>query len=289
MSYQSGYYGGGFGFFMTPMVKRLMLITFIAFIFQLLLELALGPPQTVNDPIFWFALVPAKVITGFLWQPLTYIFMHGGFGHIFFNMLGLFFFGPSLEDHRGSQWFLRFYLTTGIGAGIVIAIFGLFHNPYQPTIGASGSIFGVLAAFAFFWPLRPIYIWGILPVPAIILVGLYGFISITSIGDGSGVSHIGHSAGLIIALIYLFITEKTDWMLLLRHKYNNFKRQKARKKANIRVVPPIDDDDDDEDEDDDDHNDKQRMDQLLEKVARKGIDSLTQKEREFLDSISRKM
>ncbi len=277
MPYGSSY---GYGFMITPVVKKLLIINFVAFVAQMMLE--------VLHFDRYFMLSPHYFFRGCIWQPVTYMFMHGSFSHLFFNMLGLFFFGPSLEDHRGSSWFLKFYLFTGIGAGIIIVFFNLlFSSPLIPTLGASGAIFAILSAFAYYWPMRLIYIWGIVPVPAVVLIGLYAFIEITSIGSADGVSHIGHMAGLALALGLLLIEDHTNWLQQADRKYQGWRREQRRKKIKLYQPPPFDDDD--EQEEIDMARNKQKMNAILEKVARNGIDSLTKGEREFLDAMSRRM
>src|SRR6185503_15006634 len=113
----------------------------------------------------WFALVPADVVTRFfLWQPVTYLFLHEGFFHILMNMLGLWFFGKDLEDIWGTRRFLQFYFFCGIGAGVVVVLANyLFGNPESRTIGASGAIYGIFLVAAVLWPDRTI-IFYIFPI-----------------------------------------------------------------------------------------------------------------------------
>ena len=272
----------GHGFYIgfrpiTPVVKKLLLINIGVFFGQYVLRI-IGIEQ-------WFMLSPYYVLRGCIWQPLTYMFMHAGFGHIFFNMLGLFFFGTSLEDSKGSRWFTEFYLMTGVGAGLVIILGDIISpypmEPFYRTLGASGAIFGVLTAFAFFWPMQPIYVWGIFPVPAIILVLFFAMIEISALGSMSTVSHLGHVGGLTVALIFLLATEKPDWILFIKSKIIRSLRSHSR--PDIRIYKA------DEKSNDQIQNDKKRMDQILEKAAMHGIDSLTKEERDFLNSISKRI
>src|SRR4051812_42996187 len=103
----------------------------------------------LEDIILPLELIPAMVIhLGFIWQPVTYLFLHGGVGHLVFNMLALWMFGTTLEQTWGTKRFLQYYFTCGIGAGIcVVIINAFFGNENQPTIGASGAIYGLLLAF----------------------------------------------------------------------------------------------------------------------------------------------
>src|SRR3954463_4882013 len=106
------------------------------------------------------------------WTVVTYMFLHGGFGHIFFNMLALYFFGPPVEQRMGGNRFITLYLLSGI----VGALFSIVLR--VPVIGASGAVMGVSLAFARFWPRQQILIWGVLPIEARWLVILYAAIDI---------------------------------------------------------------------------------------------------------------
>ncbi|OQY29348.1 MAG: hypothetical protein B6244_03785 [Candidatus Cloacimonetes bacterium 4572_55] len=269
MAYNDGNYIN-FGFLITPVVKKLLMINLIAFVLQLGLK--------IIGLDYWLMLAPYYTIRGCFWQPLTYMFLHADLSHLFFNMLGLFIFGPSLEEHRGSSWFLRYYLISGVGAGLIIFLYHF--GSQRPTLGASGAIFAILGAFAYYWPMRPIYLWGILPVPAIILVGIYAIIEISSINSLSGVSHIGHAGGLVIGLAYLFITENTNLENRFSRAWFQWKKKQNRPKIRIVPSPPKP-----SPKHSDPQEDRRRMDKILEKVATHGMNSLTDKEREFLDSI----
>ena len=99
-----------------------------------------------------------------MWQLVTYIFLHGGFFHILFNMFGLYMFGSELEATWGTREFAKFFFICGIGAGILTVI----ASPYSPVaiIGASGAILGLLVAYGVLFPNRQIYIYGIVPIAA---------------------------------------------------------------------------------------------------------------------------
>jgi membrane associated rhomboid family serine protease len=139
------------------------------------------------------------------WQLLTYMFVHANFSHIFFNMLGLFFFGLQLERRIGSTEFLIFYLVSGIGAGLIsLLIFWLTGAP-TVLLGASGAVFAVLLGFATYFPTAMIYVFGIIPIRAPILVLIYTAIELFSqfFGARSGVAHLTHLAGFAVAYLYL--------------------------------------------------------------------------------------
>jgi membrane associated rhomboid family serine protease len=153
---------------------------------------------------FYFGLIPLMVWKKyFLWQLFTYIFLHGGFSHILFNLLALWMFGGELENYWGSKKFLFYFLFCGIGAGICTVVF----TPYQfiPVIGASGAIYGILLAFAWLFPNRPILIYFLFPIPAKYFVIIFGLIELLSSmeGTGGGVAHLTHLGGLVFGFLYL--------------------------------------------------------------------------------------
>src|SRR5262249_15762396 len=143
------------------------------------------------------------------WTIVTYMFLHDGIMHILFNMLGLFFFGPQVEERLGSRQFVTLYFVGGVSG----AVLSMFLAPTSAIIGASaagmmggaGAVLGVMLAFAFFWPNAPIYIWGILPVPARILVIVTTLLSLFSGLQGSrgGIADFAHLGGYAGAYLYL--------------------------------------------------------------------------------------
>lgn len=141
------------------------------------------------------------------WQPITYMFVHGSFSHILFNMLGILFFGTSVERSLGSREFLLLYFICGILSGIFSLIVYWFTGMYGVfLIGASGAIYGILLAYAVIFPRSQIFIWGIIPVPAPILVAVYALIEIGGqLFGSSGVAHMTHLAGLGITWLYFMI------------------------------------------------------------------------------------
>lgn len=141
------------------------------------------------------------------WQPVTYMFMHGGFSHLFFNMLALFFFGVNTEKAIGTKEFLLLYFVSGILCGIISVVIYFFTGYFFLfLIGASGAIYAILLAYAVIFPRSRIFIWGILPVPAPILVIAYAVIELGSqLFSLDGVAHLTHLAGFAIAWLYFRI------------------------------------------------------------------------------------
>ena len=115
--------------------------------------------------IYYFGLIPLRVIDSFwIWQTVTYIFLHGGFWHFFFNILMLWIFGRIIESALGTKEFLFYFFMCGIGAGIISIIFS-FGSP-RPIIGASGAIYGLMVGFAILYPKQIVYLYFLLPVKA---------------------------------------------------------------------------------------------------------------------------
>ncbi|MDR0383398.1 MAG: rhomboid family intramembrane serine protease [Spirochaetaceae bacterium] len=151
------------------------------------------------------AMTPLLVLRGCLWQFVTYMFAHASFSHILFNMLALFVFGSRTERYMGSKEFLVYYFFTGILAGILsFVVFMLTGATHVPLLGASGAIFAVQLAYASFFPDSVIYIWGILPVRAPLLVLIFSSIELFSMvfGISNGVAHLTHLAGFGFGWLY---------------------------------------------------------------------------------------
>jgi membrane associated rhomboid family serine protease len=152
------------------------------------------------------ALTPHAVFPEFhIWQPFTYMWLHDirGFSHILFNSLCLWMFGGALEQDWGTKRFVKFYLICGVGAGLVVFLTGMLFDPYAPVVGASGAIYGLIAAWAIINPNRQIYIFGVFPIKAKIFVMIpIGYALLDFIVGGSGISHSAHLGGLAIGALY---------------------------------------------------------------------------------------
>lgn len=135
------------------------------------------------------------------WTIVTYMFLHAGFMHILFNMIGLYFFGPRVEARIGSRRFVELYFVSGISGALLSFVFAFS----SPIIGASAAVFGVMLAFAVYWPRDRIYIWGVLPIEARWLVVITTALALYSGlgGSQSGVADFAHLGGFIGAWIFL--------------------------------------------------------------------------------------
>lgn len=181
---------------LTPWVRRLLIANAVMFLVTRVVPIVDMRP---------LVLYPTLILR-FPWTLVTYMFLHGGLGHVFFNMLALFFFGPRLESRLGGRDFLTLYFVSGMGG----AVFSYLFARDYPVIGASGAVYGVLLGFAMFWPREKIYLYMILPVEAWLLVvlaigaSLYFGMS----GSASGTAHFAHLGGLVFAFGYL---KWADW------------------------------------------------------------------------------
>ena len=162
-----------------------------------------------SNMIYYGSLIPIFVIREhYYWQFITYMFFHSSMTHLLFNMLGLFFFGSQVEKRIGSWEFLLFYLLTGLLAGIFsFAVYVWTGNYVVILLGASGAVYAVLLAFAVFFPFARIYVFGIIPVQAPLLVVIYTVIEVFSqvSGRNSNVAHLTHLAGFGFAYLYILI------------------------------------------------------------------------------------
>ena len=179
----------------------------------------MGQPRLLNYVYSYLALWTPVVLQR-PWTVVTYMFLHGNFMHLLFNMIGLFFFGPRLEERLGGKDFLKLYFGSGIGAavftlgagglGLLLGIPVLEAVFSAPVVGASGAVFGILVGYALYWPRHEIWIWGVLPVQARWLVI---FLLVTTLWSGitggqSGTAHFAHLGGLVVGYVYL---KWRDW------------------------------------------------------------------------------
>lgn len=218
----------GFNFGLTPMVKKLIIANVAVFVASYL-----GSALGLGRVFGVLMLTPVSVIHGALWQLVTYLFLHAGFWHIFFNMFGLWMFGCELERTWGSRRFLNYYFLTGIGAGLTVVLLSPFSR--IPTIGASGAIYGVLLAYGVLFPNRiilvPILFFFFIPVPAKWLVIVFGGIEfLSALGPGDMISHTGHLGGMLIGLIYL---RGRPYYFDFRNQYYRWRRQRLQRQFQV--------------------------------------------------------
>ncbi len=184
---------------MTPWVLRLIIANIAMFFLQttrpgLEASLLFVPAQAIIHP----------------WTFVTYMFLHQGIPHILFNMLGLYFLGPQVEARLGAKRFLTLYFISGVAG----ALLHMLLAPHNAMLGASGAVLGVMLAFAYFWPRERLMIWGVLPVEARVLVGVYAVMALwggfaPTQGSSAfglvpgGVANFAHLGGMLGAWLYL--------------------------------------------------------------------------------------
>jgi membrane associated rhomboid family serine protease len=223
MSYSIG--PGG----ISPAVKILV----IANVGLFLINMIVGDAMTIR-----LGLSPQAVFEQLaVWQPITYLFLHstGGLGHILFNMLALWMFGTDLERTWGTRFFIKYYFVTGVGAGLVSLLLSLWVDGiyYSTTVGASGAIYGLLLAYAMYFPHRTIFLI-IFPLPArvfVIIAGALAFMNSVA-GPGSGVAHTAHLAGLAIGYVYLKSLRSRP-MDEIKYRFLRWKMGRARSKFDV--------------------------------------------------------
>jgi membrane associated rhomboid family serine protease len=209
------------------------------------------------------------------WTLVSYMFLHAGFGHIFFNMLALYFFGPQVELRMGGRAFGGLYLASGLSGALLSLA-----TPYAHIVGASGAVFGVMLAFARYWPHAQILIWGILPVESRVLVVIMTVISLWSIRTGAqgGIAHFAHLGGFVGGFLYLRVMEARSPAARFRAKVAPPTPARARdadverwRRVDAAALHPVN---------------REEYERVMAKVATSGAGSLTPAEREFLDRFS---
>ena len=266
------YYGGGRGYTgqglrigpgsISQFIKVMLIANTAVFILQHLL----GPRFTLlfsltTGPFF-------DQFPNYIYQIFTYMFLHGGFWHLAFNMFILWMFGTEIESGWGSRVFARFYIMSGL-AGAVLSLITHVVLSTQPSVilGASGAIYGVLIAYWLMFPNRMLYLYFLFPVkvkyaiPGLLLLGfLFG---------GGGVAHMAHLGGALFGVVYL----KMDWRMLFfskRLKSLHYRRQTAKLNKRLQKAEDI----------------MRRVDAILDKINEVGIENINPSDRKFLEEAS---
>ena len=247
-----------------------------------------------------------------IYQLVTYMFMHGNFGHLFFNMFALWMFGNTLENIWGSKRFLLFYMVCGIGAGLcqelvqyiqyttTLADYATVNTGSQiipmstylnmmTTVGASGAIYGLLLAFGMMFPDSRIYLYFFIPIKAKWFVIGYAVIELLmGLGGTDNVAHFAHLGGMLFGLLLILYWRKNpagpnknfrkwkdifqSWKQKSQMKYTPYEEVK-----NESRVPRSD-----EEYNRQKAEKERRMDAILDKISKSGYASLTPEEKEYL-------
>ena len=241
------------------------------------------------------------------YQFVTYMFMHGSFAHLFFNMFALWMFGNAIENTWGSKRFLIYYMVCGIGAGLVQELVQYIQYAdafvgydrvrisanqvvsvadylnMLTTVGASGAVYGILLAFGMTWPNSRIYIYFAIPIKAKWFVIIYGLLELFSGFRGvDNVAHFAHLGGMIFGLILILYWRKDEfkWTSNFRIRRNkkhdsddfqSYSRPKTDAQYNKERA-----------------DDQKKTDEILEKISKNGYESLTKEEKDFLFKQSKK-
>lgn len=185
----------------TPAVKALLIINAVCWLLTIFIS------KMAPALLFRIALVPDLVWPGLhIWQVFTYMWLHdpGGMSHILFNSLFLWMFGGTLEQAWGRARFIKFYLACGLGAGLLAFAVGKLFNPVSPVLGASGAIYGLVAAWGILNPERLVYLFGVLPIKGKFFILLpIGYAFLDFLTGGTGTSHSAHLGGLAMGALYV--------------------------------------------------------------------------------------
>lgn len=233
-----------------PLIGGIIAVNCLVFILQIFYP---------SDMISLFALVPDAVFRNlYIWQLVTYMFLHGGILHLFVNMVALYLFGSELLYQWKHRKFLIYYFFTGIGAGLCSLV-----STNVPTIGASGAIFGILLAYAITFPNKLVYLYFLFPIRAKYFVILFGAVELLATIEArqDGIAHIAHLGGMFFGIIYLLLDKLVD-----NHRKKRFFSSFRTRRHEWWETPY----------------DKEEIDRILDKILSDGIDKLTQVERRKL-------
>ena len=201
-----------------PAALIILGITVVTFLLQ-----SMNPVESMRLLALWPVATPDRIEftgigaldTGFgAWQLVSYALLHGGIGHLFFNMFALYMFGLPIEQAWGSRRFIVYYLVCVIGAGLLQLLVAALAGDVYPTIGASGGVFGLLLAFGMMYPNQRIMLL-IPPIPmkAKYFVVGYGLLTLVFglTGTMPGVAHFAHLGGMLFGLILILHWGRQDY------------------------------------------------------------------------------
>jgi len=325
-----------FGNAMPPVIKTLLIVNIGIYLlehFILNFFTLFGTPFShiflyvfALNPIFSDGLNYISSNNFWIWQLITYQFLHGGLWHLFFNMFALWMFGVELEHRWGSARFFLYYLLSGIGAGISQIFIGPLIGQVGPTVGASGAIYGVLLAFGLTFPNRPIFMFPFfIPIPAKLFVIIFAAIELFSgFSSNDGVAHFAHLGGALTGLLLMLFGDKLGIFALFEGWTNKLTRRKSssvrdfysqtyerheqpRNMFEIRWSRPKQEDTFErklyevEQERTNPYNPRntliiegeeitqKKIDAILDKISMSGYQSLTEREKKILTELSRKL
>ena len=243
---------------LSPFIKVMLIANVVIFIAQRFY------PELTQQ----LGLVPARFFSEFpnlFYQPLTYMFLHGSIGHIFFNMFALWMFGTEIEHRWGSKAFSRFYVLAGLAGAFLCLVFNA-SQPY-PIIGASAAIYGILVAYWMMFPNRQLYIYFLFPVK--VKWAIPGMMLLGFLFSAGNIAHMAHLGGVVFALIYV----KMDWRWVFFTRWlknRRYRQQEVKLKKNRHQAEDI----------------MKRIDAILDKINEVGIENISKSDRKFLEEAS---
>lgn len=258
-----------YGFTPSGTLPRALRILLIANVVLFLADYATGGAYIRA----WLALDPERTLHNWeLWRLASYLFVHDlnpPFFHILINMLILWMFGTPLVEAMGERKFWWFYITTGVFSGLCSLVFYSVTNNPTTVIGASGALFGLMFAFARFFPTQQFLILFLFPVQARYAVIIFGAIELLSILSNDRIAHIAHLGGAVYAWLY-FTFEERGASALARWKNRKAERAvRAVRRSEEELGQAMVD-----------------IDPILKKISKTGMDSLTKEEKETLQRVS---
>jgi membrane associated rhomboid family serine protease len=285
---------GGFRFF-SPVIKALLVSNIVIYMLAVFFGMfRIGDLPLAAIINYVFALYPLD--HGFeIWQLLTYMFMHGGFMHLLFNMFALWMFGMELENTWGSRKFLTYYMLCGLGAGLSNLFIAPLFGPTGPTVGASGSIYGVLLAFGLMFPDRPIFVYFLLPIRAKYFVLIYILLEIYAgvTGSPDGIAHFAHLGGAAVGFVFLLVDSGKLPIGQLWEAWRSTGVRPTRYGGPHRGggIGKVSDADyyDVQHPKDEDSPDQAVIDEILDKISKHGYQNLSEEEKRILFEASKKM
>lgn len=248
---------------LSPFIRVIVVVCAAVFLLQIALK--------SQGLAYVFGLTPARFFSDFpnrLYQLITYMFLHGGFWHIFFNMFGLWMFGTEIERTWGTRRFGRFYFLCGLaGALLTLAVQS---SQLVPMIGASAAIYGVLVAYWKMFPEREIYLYFLVPIKVKWFVP--GFMLLGFLTAAPGVAHWAHLGGAVFAFFFI----KSDWRWMswgAKLKNLRYKRQEAKLGKRRQEAEDV----------------MKRVDAILDKINEVGIENISKEDRRFLEEASSRL
>jgi membrane associated rhomboid family serine protease len=255
------------GGFLDTVIGRLVIANAVMFV---LTWFPLG--RTISA---WLALTPQLVVKrGFIWQLITYMFVHGSLMHLGLNMFVIWMFGRTLEQVWGARRFLTFYFACGLGGALFSFIFA--YN--TSVIGASAASYGILLAFAIMFPNQRLLLWFVIPVKARTLaIGLAVISLLLGVRGGGSIAHFAHLGGMAAALV----------MMRGEYQFRRVRNWVLDKFAKMPVKVSFGDDDKKPQKAaEDTDGDMDKINSILDKISEKGYENLSETERRILEKYS---